>query len=147
MLVTSPNVSPNPSWHSQPLLLVQTHDVSPMSHTDSLQRLTKHMQPFTFGFFITIKCIGTQFAWCGGFSTGKLCLSPNIIILKFCYRPQTTLLQTRFLARQNRIKICENTSVFILFGNVFFDANNRSKGSQAVARRQTVLPSSSGALE
>ena len=36
--------------------------------------------------------------------------------------------------RQNRIKICENTSVFILFGNVFFDANNRSRGARAAAR-------------
>ena len=45
------------------------------------------------------KCIGTHFAWCAGFSTGKLCLSSNVIILKFCYRPQTTLLQTRFSAK------------------------------------------------
>ena len=47
MLVPTPNVSPNLSWHSQPLLLVPTNNVSPMLQTDTLQRLTKHMQPFT----------------------------------------------------------------------------------------------------
>ena len=46
--------------------------------------------------------------------------------------------------RQNRIKICENTSVFILFGNVFFDANNRSRGARAAARETNSSPSSSG---
>lgn len=48
------------------------------------------------------------------------------------------------ISPQNRIKICENTSVFILFGNVFFDANNRSKGAQAAERETNSLASSSG---
>ena len=43
------------------------------------------------------------------------------------------------ISRQNRIQICENTSVFILFGNVFFVANNGSEGSQAVEGSQTIL--------
>ena len=95
-------------------------------------------------FDITIKCIGTQSPWsAGGLSTGKLCLSPNVIILKFCYKPQTTLLQTRFFGKIESRFVKTRQFLFSLemyssMPTIEAEEPGRQRG------RQTVSPSSSG---